>query len=1113
MDGGRADRKFHSDACRKRLVRQAASAAERAESGQLSLGAVGGEVLPAEPGLEPVAQALSPNEDSIRATWQWLGHAAHGVSEVRVIGGRGQPLIGYFDAEAAFVSECVRGNALGNVYVGIQPRPRRMFDLAPNRLMRGIAGGKAQDIETLTALVVDLDPKRPTKTGSTDAEVERALKVAAHVAEWCEREGLVRPRVMMSGNGAHLWFALPPTSLAADGVLLRGAKAFQSVIESLVSDPAIKVDSIHDAPRVIKVIGTVSVKGDGAGERPHRVSYPVADFERVEDGALLERLRAEPPARAPSLPSASRTSASPARVSLPVVPSEAPPASCAARALRTEDGQYDWQSPVEMCSPVQRLWDEGLEDRSLAIFNMVRLFAHKQLPLEEITDLILEYDRRGLGKLQGRDGAAYVRHAYEKIVASAEEGGAVPPPCHSLQSLGLCFVNRDPSARCELYDVVFDIETALEKIPPETPAREIERRLKPILSAISFRDPAVHGRYLGLIEKRFGLKSRDLRQSLKRARGDAVREASPAPEQSAREEGLDGEVHQDLKFYYTQSSSGQTTIISSFVIEPTARVYTEEGEVIKATAHTDSDTTVGPLELPLSAFHSKRDFIRHLPSADLQWTGSDNNVQGLLRLLARRPVPRRKGTHMLGEYEIDGQYLWLGPDSVIGPEGFMDQAPVTFVSNGGSLHKRLKYEATDDETFRRLSQAVFTHLPKVNTPEVMLPIIGWFFATPFKARFMARVRSFPSLFVSGTAGSGKSSLVLNLMWPLFGITASEAYSATETEFALLKVLTATRSVPVFIDEYKSNDMARNRLNTLHRYMRRMYNGETEERGRPDQRLNTYRLQAPVCFAGENRPTETAILERMITSNPTKTTLTDSRACEEAYSALLGLPLALFAPRYIQFCLKRDFDADLALARQVTRSLIGERTATHRVRDNITAMLFGVHLFEEFAKECGAELEDLPADRAVTAMLDDLIESEHGVKNAFDHFVEMLGVMATQGMLKHRIHYAFTGGRLAIHLETAYDAFRAHCKQINYEGELLDLKALRRMAIENKKQKGFVVAVGERVYFNGMTSRRRAVVIDFDRTKAITPEDFPQHEVDHAGVSSYVRSRWGGDEPS
>ncbi len=56
-------------------------------------------------------------------------------------------------------------------------------------------------------------------------------------------------------------------------------------------------------------------------------------------------------------------------------------------------------------------------------------------------------------------------------------------------------------------------------------------------------------------------------------------------------------------------------------------------------ALTDRGTTL-QLRLPLSAFHSKRDLIRQLPSADLQWTGTDNNVQGLLRVLARRPVPR-----------------------------------------------------------------------------------------------------------------------------------------------------------------------------------------------------------------------------------------------------------------------------------------------------------------------------------------------------------------------------------------------------------------------------------------------------------------------------------------
>jgi hypothetical protein len=52
--------------------------------------------------------ALAPNADSIRATWRWLAHRAHGVSEVRVIRpARGIVGIGFFDDEESFVCECM----------------------------------------------------------------------------------------------------------------------------------------------------------------------------------------------------------------------------------------------------------------------------------------------------------------------------------------------------------------------------------------------------------------------------------------------------------------------------------------------------------------------------------------------------------------------------------------------------------------------------------------------------------------------------------------------------------------------------------------------------------------------------------------------------------------------------------------------------------------------------------------------------------------------------------------------------------------------------------------------------------------------------------------------
>lgn len=1035
---------------------------------------------------------LRPDPEAIRSTYRWLAHGEHGVSEVRVIRpGKGIVGIGFFDDEDAFVAECVRTNAAGNVYVGIQPRPRRLLDLAPNAVRPLKSGAGRKDIEVVTATVIDLDPARPKDTASTEEELAAAVKAADAAAAWAERAGVARPARMMSGNGAQLWFAVPPIVLDDDNreVVQANLKAFETELRAEIESDRIKVDSIHDLPRIIKVVGTVSRKGEPTEDRPHRVSAALDPLERAENDRLRARLL-QPPRPG------SNGAAGPVR--LPVLqPGAAPPAN--GKARRTPEGEIDWPSPVEMCGPVQRLWNEGAEDRSLAIFNMVRFFAHKGLPLDEIIELVLEYDRRGLGKLRGRDGAAYIKNCHNKIVASVRDDGTVPPPCHSLQQLGYCKVNREPGARCELYDFVFDIEKAVEAIPEDSPARDLEYRLKPVLDAISHRDPSVHGRYLGLLEKRFGLKTRDLRRALsqagRRSREDDDRPPGGDAGTGNGDDAIEGEIYEDTCFYYVVSGRGETRVVSSFTIEPTMRVELEDGEIVLGRAQTDKGGVVEGLRLPLRAFNSKRDLIRHLPSADLQWTGSDNNVQGLLRVLARRPVPRRPGTTMLGDCRRGDLHLWICPDGAIGKDGFMDPSPVIYVKSGGSLDSRLRYVACDEGTFLSVARAVFEHLPRLNLPEVIVPIIGWWFATPMKPRFMERVGSFPILFIWGTQGSGKSSVATDIFWPLFGVKDAEPYSATETEFALLKILTASRSVPVFIDEYKPYDMQRYRLNTLHRYLRRLYRGEVEERGRPDQTVNTYHLQVPLCVAGETRPIEAALLERIVTANPEKVTLDEHPECRQALRGLKAVDLSLFAPRYIQFCLGRDFDADLEVARGAAAALLAGRKVPVRVVENLTAMLLGVHLFEQFAEACAyrALPEDLGVKAAVEAVLADVLETDHGVKNALDHFVEMLGIMSIQGELRHRTHYVFRDDLLFIHLESCYDSFRQHCRKIDYVGEVVDMKALRRLLRENHRQGGYVAHEGERVYFGASSDRRRAVGINLAKTDLVSEDDFRTDE--------------------
>jgi hypothetical protein len=517
---------------------------------------------------------LLPNPDVVHSTYRWLAHAAHGVSEVRVIRPAGGIAgIGFFDDEDAFVRECCRTNALGNVYAGIQPRPRRMLDLARNAIRPLRQGAGRKDIEWVTATVIDLDPVRPKDQASTDDELRLAIDAAMRAADWCEAQGFARPRLMMSGNGVQLWLAVPPVALGPENreMVQANLRQLEAEIRAEVESDAVKVDSIHDVSRIIKVIGTVSRKGVPSPERPHRVSAPLSDLDRVEDERLAARLTAAVVVPAVAKPALAGGT-----------PAAAPPVAGSATARRTEDGMYDWRSPVEMCGPVQRLWNEGHRDRSLAIFDMVRFFAHKGFPLGEITDLILEYDRRGLQKLVGRDGPAYVRSCYDKVMGGVRDDGTVPPPCHSLQKIGYCPVNREPGARCDVFDVVFDVGRAIEALPADVPKGELQYRLRPILDAIADAPPGKQAEYVRLLAERSGLEVRALEHAVQRT-GRRAR-SHESGERGDGDDPLEGEIFEDLRCYYTVTGRGEIKVISSFTVSPDVRVTTADGELFMGTA-------------------------------------------------------------------------------------------------------------------------------------------------------------------------------------------------------------------------------------------------------------------------------------------------------------------------------------------------------------------------------------------------------------------------------------------------------------------------------------------------------------------------------------------------
>lgn len=142
-----------------------------------------------------------------------------------------------------------------NVYAGIQERKKN--------------GTKDQDVTTVGIFPIDIDPVRQKNTSSTNHQLKKAEKVANKVVEYIESIGNSKPSLNMSGNGYQLWCRLRPIKINDNNraEITKKLHAFQTEIQKKFKTKEVNIDSIHNLSRVMKVIGTISVKG-----QEHRLS-------------------------------------------------------------------------------------------------------------------------------------------------------------------------------------------------------------------------------------------------------------------------------------------------------------------------------------------------------------------------------------------------------------------------------------------------------------------------------------------------------------------------------------------------------------------------------------------------------------------------------------------------------------------------------------------------------------------------------------------------------------------------------------------------------------------------------------------------------------------------
>lgn len=217
------------------------------------------------------------NEDDVRATYRFLAHKDE--TEIRVCAPVAKSY--FVHTEDEFVSVCRELNGKQNVYVGINERVK--------------GGTKDNEVCAVRAVVLDIDAVRAegfAKEPATDMELLAAGWATDKIINHFLGAGWTPPVKCMSGNGYQLWSAIREIAIIEsewEDTSDRIKWFNKQVIDEFSRDDA-KIDNIGNLSRIIKVIGTMSVKGKEKEDRPYRLSHSCADFKRVENGRLRSHI-------------------------------------------------------------------------------------------------------------------------------------------------------------------------------------------------------------------------------------------------------------------------------------------------------------------------------------------------------------------------------------------------------------------------------------------------------------------------------------------------------------------------------------------------------------------------------------------------------------------------------------------------------------------------------------------------------------------------------------------------------------------------------------------------------------------------------------------------------
>ncbi len=514
--------------------------------------------------------------------------------------------------------------------------------------------------------------------------------------------------------------------------------------------------------------------------------------------------------------------------------------------------------------------------------------------------------------------------------------------------------------------------------------------------------------------------------------------------------------------------------ITNFILETVEHLKTDDSELLKIRvipSHPMGEEY--EVDVHPTVFNETRVFKEEIVRGKTTRyePGSRNQqvLNDLRETVGSQMVPTRTGVEHIGLVG-EGYNEWVSPKGTLTADGQADDPEHRYYAKGGSSDSdggalarkwKLNPDTADDYEDDDVARIVEL-LPKTRRHDRGLPILGWFYAAPLRPLVHDWEGEFNLLQVVGSTGTGKTS-TLKAFWEAFGMDP-DPFSASDTPFTLMKHMSSSRGVPVWIDEYKPADIRNDRLDTLHRRLREVTKGTAVSKGRANLGEVLFQIEAPVVVSGEQKFSQSvpAVRRRAIMTTLSNEPTVEGSSYTRAFGELTGTAyedekgitypegydLLDHARAYYQFVLSQD-ESVLEEIWNETRVDVGDLLASRDLKLQTTefqgaqTILFGVRLFHRFAEYVGADISTLPTDDDVADALEHYASNigKDGQRRGYDDtFLELFAQAARNRYVQEDEDYRFMKSQkwgeevLAFHMPSVYPAVKQYIRDFNLADE-------------------------------------------------------------------------------